>query len=526
MSEQTLNSGHSCLRIIESTVSQQFNQKLPEYVVFLRDITERKRVEEELRQYRCHLEQLVAKRSNQLIEVNKQLQQDITERRQAQEQLLHNAFHDGLTGLPNQALFMARLELALERAQGQSDYLFAVLFLDLDRFKVVNDSLGHMVGNQLLINISRKLESLLSSIDTVARFGGDEFIILLENIIDISTAIHTAERIQKELTLPFNLNEHEVFTSASIGIALSSQGYDQPGHLLRNADTAMYRAKTLGKARYVVFDTTMHEHASELLQLETALRRAVKREEFELYYQPIVSLVTGRMIGFEALVRWNHPLRGLIFPMEFIPVAEETGMIIPIGQWVLQEACQQMHTWHARFPTTPPLIISVNISAKQLTQPDLIKQINQVLLHTGLHAHSLKLEITESVLIDNTESAIAILAQLRALNIDLQMDDFGVGYSSLSYLHSLPINTLKIDRSFISNIGIRGENLEIVQAIVTLAHSLNMDVTAEGIETAEQLAQVRALQCDRGQGYFFSKPLKSEAVDVLLATKPHWQGYF
>jgi diguanylate cyclase (GGDEF)-like protein len=520
-SEHTLE-GHSCLRIIESTISQQSNRKLQEYVVILRDITKRKRAEEELRQYRCHLEQLVEDRSTELIKVNKQLQQDIAERRRAQEQLLHNVFHDGLTGLPNQALFMERLRLALERAKRRQDYLFAVLFLDLDRFKVVNDSLGHMVGNQLLIAIARRLEAVLRSVDTVARFGGDEFTILLEDIEDISTAIHLAERIQEALALPFNLNENEVFTNASIGIVLSSRNYDQPEHLLRDADIAMYRAKTLGKARYKVFNTTMHNRAVVLLQLETDLRRAIKREEFRIYYQPIVSLVTGRIIGFEALVRWHHPERGLISPMEFIPVAEETGMIVFIGQWVLHEACRQMHTWQAQFPTTPPLIINVNLSGKQLTQPDLIKQIDQVLHNTRLDARSLKLEITESVIIDNTESAIAMLSQLRTLNIELQMDDFGTGYSSLSYLHRLPINTLKIDRSFISNIGIRGENLEIVRAIVKLAHSLNMDVTAEGIETVEKLSQLRALRCDRGQGYFFSRPLESKAVEVLLATEPQW----
>lgn len=520
-SEQLLESNH-CLRVIEATISQQSHRKLQEYVVILRDITERKWDEEELRQYRCHLEQLVQERTTELIRVNKQLQQDITERRRAEEQLLHNALHDALTGLPNQALFMDRLGLALERAKRREDYLFAVLFLDLDRFKLVNDSLGHLVGNQLLIALSRRLETVLRSFDTIARFGGDEFTILLEDIEDINDAIHVAERIQKELASPFKLDENEVFTSASIGIVFSSQGYDQPGQVLRDADIAMYGAKALGKARYEVFATTMHNRALVLLQLETALRHAVKREEFRIYYQPIVSLGTGRIIGFEALVRWQHPERGLVSPMEFIPVAEETGMIISIGQWVIYEACRQMHRWHAQFPTTPPLMISVNLSGKQLTQPDLIKQINLVLQKTGLDASSLKLEITESVLMDNTESANAILSQLRDLNIELYMDDFGTGYSSLSYLHRFPINTLKIDRSFIKNIGIGGENLEIIRAIVTLAQSLNMGVTAEGVETVEQLAQLRALQCQRGQGYFFSQPLDSVAVEVLLANEPQW----
>ena len=520
-SEQTLK-GDYYSRIIESTISQRTNRHLQEYVVILRDVTKRKRSEEQLRQYHYHLEQLVEERTIELTEVNEQLQRDIAERRRAEEQLQHNALHDGLTGLPNQALFMDRLGLALERAKRRQDYLFAVLFLDLDRFKVINDSLGHVVGNQLLIAISRRLEAFLRSVDTVARLGGDEFTILLEDVEDTSTAIHIADRIQTELALPFNLNEHEVFTSVSIGIVLSSQSYAQPEDLLRDADIAMYRAKALGKARYEVFDTAMHNRAVSLLQLETDLRRAVTREEFLIHYQPIVSLVTGSIIGFEALVRWNHPERGLISPVKFIPVAEETGMIVLIGQWVLREACCQMHKWHAQFPTTPPLTISVNLSGKQITQPELLKQINQVLKETGLDASSLKLELTESVLIDNTESATAMLSQLRALNVELHMDDFGTGYSSLSYLHRFPINTLKIDRSFISNIGIGGENLEIVRAIVSLAHSLNMKVTAEGVETLEQLALLRGMQCDHGQGYFFSRPLDSIAVEELLSTKPHW----
>ncbi len=521
-SEQTLK-GNNYLRIIELTISQQSNRQLQEYVVLLRDITERKRAEEQLMQYHYHLEQLVKDRTTALIKVNEELQQDITERRRAQEQLRHNALHDGLTGLPNQAFFMARLGFALERAKRREDYLFAVLFLDLDRFKLINDSLGHVVGNQLLNAIARRLEAVLRSVDTLARLGGDEFTILLEDITDISAAIQVAQRIQNELVQSFTMNENEVYISASIGIVLSSQAcYAQPQQLLRDADIAMYSAKALGKARYEVFDTTMHNRAVERLDLETDLRRAITREEFRICYQPIVSLVTGRIVGFEALVRWHHPERGLVSPKNFIPVAEETGMINSIGQWVLHQACRQMHKWHAQFPATPPLMISVNLSGKQLRQPDLLKQINLVLQETGLDASSLKLEMTESVLMDNTESASAMLLQLKALNIELHMDDFGTGYSSLSYLHCLPINTLKIDRSFISNVGIAGQNLEIVRAIVTLAHSLSMNVTAEGIETVEQLAELRSMKCDRGQGYFFSRPVESTAVEVLLATQPQW----
>lgn len=520
-SEQTLKTNQGTY-IVESTVSQPANPQLQQYVVILRDITQRKLAEKELQQYRCQLEQLVAERTMELIRVNQQLQQDIAERERVQEQLLHNSLHDGLTGLPNQSLFVEQLKLALERTKKDSNYLFAVVFLDLDRFKVVNDSLGHLLGNQLLIEISHRLKSVIRTRDIVARFGGDEFTILLDDIESISTALHVAERIQKILALPFQLNEHKVFTNASMGIALSRPDYEQAAHILRDADVAMYCAKSLGKARYVVFDPKMHENASLLLQLETAMRHALiqqQQEEFRLYYQPVVSLISGKILGFEALIRWHHPEKGIIPPEDFIPLAEETGMIAPIGRWVLSEACRQMHIWHQKYPTWPPLSISVNFSGKQIMQPEIVKQVKQVLQETGLDAASLKLEITESLLMENFELANTILSQLTTLNVDVHMDDFGTGYSSLSYLHGLPLKTIKIDRSFISNIGSRGENLEIVRAIVTLAHNLNMSVTAEGIETIEQLNQLKALQCDHGQGYFFFPPLDSAAVERLLATQ-------
>jgi diguanylate cyclase (GGDEF)-like protein/PAS domain S-box-containing protein len=516
-SEQTLKINQG-LRIVESTISQPFNSQLREYVVIVRDITKRKLAEEELVQYRYQLEQLVLERTIELIRVNQQLEQDIIKRQEAQEQLLHNSLHDGLTGLPNQRLFMERVQQAIEYTKQQNNYLFAVLFLDLDRFKVVNDSLGHLLGNQLLIAISHRLKSVLRTGDIVARFGGDEFTILIEEIEDISTAIQVAERIKKVLTLPFQLNEHRVFTNVSIGIALSRADYEQAAQILRDADVAMYSAKALGKARYEVFDPKMHEGAALLLELETALRHALlKQEEFRLDYQPIVSLTTGKIIGFEALIRWYHPERGLISPQDFIPLAEETGMIVSIGQWVLYEACQQMHRWHKKFPTSIPLTISVNFSGKQITQPDVFKEVKHILQETGLEPCCLKLEITETLLMDNFELATAVLSQLTALNVELHMDDFGTGYSSLSYLHRLPIKTIKIDRSFVTNIGSRGENLEIIRAIVTLAHNLNMSVTAEGIETVEQLAQLKALQCDYGQGYFFLPPMEGAEVEILLA---------
>jgi diguanylate cyclase (GGDEF)-like protein/PAS domain S-box-containing protein len=447
---------------------------------------------------------------------------DITDRKRAEEQLLRNAFYDALTSLPNRALFINRLGHEIELAKQREDYLFAVLVLDLDRFKLVNDSLGHIAGDQLLIAIARRLELCLRCGDTVARFGGDEFTILLRNIKDISDATHVADRIHAELALPFNVNGYEVFSTASVGIALSATGYDQPEDLLRDADTAMYHAKALGKARYEVFDTAMHANTKALLQLETDLRRAVERQELRIYYQPIVSLQSNRISGFEALVRWQHPQRGLVFPEEFIAVAEETGLIIPIGRWVLHEACRQMHKWHARFSKTLPLKISVNLSSKQFAQPDLVEQIEETLKETGLDAQSLKLEITETVIMENAESTTAMLLQLKALGVQLQIDDFGTGYSSLSYLHRFPVDSLKIDRSFVSRIGFDTENSEIVQTIVMLAHNLSMDVVAEGVETADQLAQLRALKCKYGQGYFFSKPLDTKAVEALIADELWW----
>lgn len=445
---------------------------------------------------------------------------DITERKQAEAQMLYSAFYDALTSLPNRALFMNRLEQAFNQAKRQEDYLFAVLFLDLDRFKVINDSLGHSFGDQLLINIARRLTICLRPTDTAARLGGDEFTILLEGINDISDAIRVAERIQAELQLPFVISEQEMFTTASIGIALSTVGYERPEDLLRDADIAMYRAKVLGKARYEIFNTDMHTQAVARLQLENALRRGVERQEFQLYYQPVVSLKVGRITDFEALVRWQHPKRGLLPPEDFLAVVEETGLSVVLDQWVLRQACHQMHEWQMAFPFNPPLTICVNFCSKLFAQGNLIEQVNQVLQETGLNAQSLKLEITESMLME--AESVTVLLQLKALGIKLAIDDFGTGYSSLGRLHSFPIDVLKIDRSFISNTGLDVANLEIVRTIVTLAHNLGVDVTAEGVETAEQLARLRDLNCEYGQGYFFSLPLDSEATAALIAAQPQW----
>ena len=442
---------------------------------------------------------------------------NITKRKQIEEQLLHEAFHDPLTGLANRALFMTRLEHALQMSRRHDKYEFAVLFLDLDRFKVVNDSLGHMAGDQLLIAIAQRLKECLRSRDTFARLGGDEFAIILE---DCSNPTEVVERIGQELKLPFNLSGQEVFVTASIGVIANTIGYDRAENLLRDADTAMYRAKAGGKARYEVFDITMHNQVVALLQLETDLRRALENHEFQLYYQPVVLLSNYKIIGFEALVRWQHPQRGLISPAEFIPLAEETGLIIPLGWWVLREACRQMRSWQEQSLNSHSLLtISVNFSVKQFTQPEVGKQIAQILQETNLDARSLKLEITESVLIEYPESVTAVMQQLKALGVSLSLDDFGTGYSSLSYLHRFPIDTLKVDGSFISRIGSCYESWEIVRAIVMLARALNLEVIAEGVETLEQLTRLRGLKCQYGQGYYFSQPLDGLTAGTLINQK-------
>jgi diguanylate cyclase (GGDEF)-like protein/PAS domain S-box-containing protein len=442
--------------------------------------------------------------------------QDITERKHAEAQLHHAAFYDEMTGLPNRALFTDQLQLAMERTKQSPEQLFAVLFLDVDRFKNINDSLGHVVGDQLLITIARRLEKCVRPEDTVARFGGDEFALLLNSIKHSVDAIRVADRVRLELAESFNLCGQEIFTTASIGIALSSTGYNQPDELLRDADTAMYRAKAQGKGRHEVFDKVMHSRAISLLQLENDLRRAIEREEFVIHYQPIVNLKAGHISGFEALVRWQHPERGLVSPTEFIPVAEETELIIPIGNWVLRESCRQIRQWQLESPATTPLSISVNLSSKQFKQVGLVESIQQTLQEMNLDPGSLRLEITESVVMENIEMATAMLRQLRSLGIQLSIDDFGTGYSSLSYLHRLPVNNLKIDRSFVSRMRPGNENSAIVQTVITLARNLNMETVAEGIETEEQLTQLKALACDYGQGYLFSKPVMAEAASGLL----------
>lgn len=428
---------------------------------------------------------------------------------ESKEHFRHAAFHDALTNLPNRALLTEHIKLAIERPQTGEEVLFAVLFLDLDRFKNINDSLGHIAGDQLLIATARCLETCMRPMDTVARLGGDEFAILLDGLESQSHAIAVAERIQQALTRPFDLNGHEVYITASIGITLGNGNYTDPENVLRDADTAMYRAKESGKARFEVFDTTMHSHAVAILQLENDLRRAIERNEFHVYYQPIINLATDEISGFEALVRWKHPERGVVPPNEFIGIAEETGLIVDIGSQVLREACRQMREWHLQI-CNKPLTLNVNLSGKQFAQPDLVAQVQSILDETGLKAKYLKLEITESVVMENAEIASTMLMQLCNLGVHMCIDDFGTGYSSLSYLHRFPVKTLKIDRSFIGRMGQNGENSEIVRTINTLASNLGMEVVAEGVESPAQLAQLKALQCNYGQGYLFSTPLDAE----------------
>ena len=445
---------------------------------------------------------------------------DITERRLAERKLRYEARHDKLTGLPNRTFFKERLEQLIQRTQESQDYLFAVLFLDLDRFKVVNDSLGHLAGDELLIELAQRLKRCFRSEDLVARLGGDEFAILLENLQNHDEATTIAQRVQEQLNFPFHLaGGHELFITASIGIALNREDYKNIEDFLRDADTAMYKAKALGKARHVVFDRSMHIKALERLNLENDLRRAIERNQFQVFYQPIVELDNREIIGFEALVRWQHPQRGMVSPAEFIPIAEETGAIVPIGWWVLRTACRQMRQWKRRHRRDSPLTLSVNLSALQFAIPDLSAQIMQILEETGLEPHCLTLEITESAIIENIDRASLILQELKAFGIKVSMDDFGTGYSSLSYLYRLPISTLKIDRSFVRDIESDRQKLEVTRTIVLLANNLGMDVIAEGVETSYQLALLSQLNCEYGQGYLFSKPVPSEIAEALIVEK-------
>ncbi len=442
--------------------------------------------------------------------------QDVTERKEAEEKIYHAAFHDGLTDLPNRLLLTERLSLAVERAKRHSAYQFAVLFIDLDRFKLVNDSLGHQYGDMLLMQVAARLQQCVRKLDTVARLGGDEFAILLDGVEGLENAAPTAERIQEQLTTPFDLNGKEAHISGSIGIAVSTTGYQCPEDILRDSDLAMYRAKANGKACHELFDQSLHDHAVQQMELETALRHAIENQELRIYYQPIMGLEARRVSGFEALVRWQHPARGLIPPLEFIPLAEETGLIVALDLYVLHEACRQTVAWHSLFPSETPLTISTNLSAHHFKHPGLLEQVAAILTQTGIDPRSVRLEVTESLVIDDPTQAADILHTLKALGVKLSLDDFGTGYSSLSYLHRFPFDILKIDRSFVGRLEQDASSVQIVETIILLAQKLRMDVVAEGIETTHQQDHLRTLGCRFGQGYLFSKPAPAELAEALL----------
>ena len=458
---------------------------------------------------------------------------DITERKRAEEALAHNALHDALTNLPNRALVLERVRHALALSQRHTSYKFAVLFIDLDEFKVFNDSLGHAAGDALLIQIARRLTVSIRSADTVsrplqtgdpgtfvsvARLGGDEFTVLLEDIKDCGDAIRVAERIQERLQIPFVVEGQEMVITASIGIAFCATSYINPEDLVRDAEIAMYRAKREGKARCQVFDNAMHTLAVKRLQLETDLRRALELGEFRVHYQPIVSLQSGQIVGFEALSRWQRP-EGLLSPAHFIQIAEQTGIILPMNRLLLREACLQLRAWHLQFPSDPPLTMSVNITPKEFAQPDLADQIGAILVEVGIDPSSINVEITETIAMADPQRSTLLLSELKALGVHMSIDDFGTGYSSLSRLQGFPVDTLKIDRTFVSKIDTDRETRKIVRIIIMLAHNLGLKVVAEGAETAEQVSLLKQLKCELVQGYFFARPGDHAAAQAYLMSK-------
>ncbi|HSI32678.1 MAG TPA: EAL domain-containing protein [Tepidisphaeraceae bacterium] len=449
---------------------------------------------------------------------------DVTDRKAVEERLVREALYDSLTGLANRVLIRNRLEQVLARARRNPEARFAVLFLDLDRFKVINDGLGHWVGDELLVEVARRLQTCVRPSDTVARLGGDEFIVLLEDLRADADAVRVAERVQELLKSAFVLGDHEVFTSASVGIVAGSGEYASVQDLLRDADAAMYRAKALGKSRHELFDEAMHEQALAVLELETDLRHAIERGEFFPVFQPIVALAGGALRGFEALVRWRHPDKGMVSPAAFIPVLEETGLIVPLGAWMLRESCRMLAGWRARFPwvAAAGVRVSVNVSGKQFARGDLAAEVRAALAESGLPPACLALEITESVMMTNADASADVLRGLRELGVTIHVDDFGVGYSSLAQLHRFPIDALKVDRAFVSRLGKpgtdddRARDTTLVRTILALAHNLGMGVTAEGIETEAQLEALKALGCTLGQGYLFAKPLAAGDVEAML----------
>lgn len=442
---------------------------------------------------------------------------DITDQKRVEEQLRYNTMHDLLTRLPNRSLFFDRLDQAMKRFRNRPTCPFAVILLDLDNFKVISASLGHLLGDDILKMVATRLSQHLENSDTLARSGDDEFVILAESITSEDDACHIAEHMQQVLQAPFSINGHELVISASMGITLSSSTYQQPEEMLRDADTAMHHAKAHARAGAILFNPAMHRHAVARLHTEANLRRAIERQEFLLFYQPIVSLKSNRIVGFEALIRWKHPVRGCISPAEFIPIAEETGLILPLGQWVLQEACYQLNRWNRQFPHLAPLTVHVNLSPREFLQPNLKQHVAQCLANTRLHPPLLNLEITESVMMSNAETTMTTLYGLRDLGVHLSIDDFGVGYSSLCYLQQFPVSTVKIDRSFVSKITTNAGSTAIVEAIVMLSHALGMETIAEGVHSLEDLAQLESMGCDYAQGYLYSEPLSPDSMESFLA---------
>lgn len=489
------------------------------------EVLARVRLHLKLRQFAQTIERQNQELEKRVLERTAELSQTLIQLQTTQKQLLkreaalrHHVLHDSLTGLPNRNWVMNRLTQLIQAVKSDPEYLYAVLFLDLDRFKIINDSLGHYAGDRLLQLVGEKLISCLRKSDRVARLGGDEFIILLESIQDRDEVIRVAERIVDCLRLPFELEQQEVFTGVSIGITLSTIGYTDPEDILKDADIAMYRAKQSGKGRYEILTASEQSHAKERLGLENDFRRAVSDRisvEFALHYQPIISLSSGELIGFEALIRWQHPTRGWIPPINFIPVAEETGLIRHLGTWVMWEACRQLAIWHA-LPDCGDLVMNVNLSPVQLHHEDIFEEIKAILVEQNLLGQYLKLEITESCFLDTTTWQQDCLQKLVDLGIKLCIDDFGTGYSSLSRLHEFPLDTLKIDRSFVDRLDSPEEGGEIVKTIITLAHSLNLNVVAEGVETETQCQKLQELGCDCGQGYLFARPVDGETIDRLL----------
>jgi diguanylate cyclase (GGDEF)-like protein len=443
----------------------------------------------------------------------------LSEREVRERQLRHDSLHDALTGLPNRAYFMRRLGDATDRARRMDDTLFAVIFLDLDDFKLINDSMGHHVGDEVIIAVARRLEVCVRGGDIVARLGGDEFAILLERVADARDTAIVAERVQESLSKPFNIGGFDHRVTASIGVALSSSANERPEYLLRSADMAMYRAKNAGRNRFEMFDRAMHAEALARLQIENELRRAVDNQDFLLYYQPIVSLATGRIEMVEALIRWRHYDRGIVPPAEFVGVAEETGLIIPMGRWALAEACRQVHAWQEELAWDSPLGLSVNLSVRQFGQSDLVRMVAATLQETKLAAGTLHLEITESAIISQSHPAVNIIHDLRALGVAIHLDDFGTGYSSLSYLHRIPLDAIKIDRAFTSAIDSENLSREVVRAILGLVRAVGVDAIAEGVTSETQVEVLREMGCEYAQGYLFSRPLPPEELHDLLVQR-------